>query len=1184
LPIFPSRLLKNPVRRVACAAGPDARRRDAGDAPTSSRSGNAADGPAPPQPEGRSAACGVFQQPAKPWVPTRGRVPRGLAATLAAAVVAAALAGGAPLAAAAATWQAPVTGGTASEARLLRYPDVHGDKVAFVYAGDLWVVDAAGGVARRLTSHPGLELFPRFSPDGRWIAFTGEYGGNRQVFVISVDGGAPRQLTFHNDIGELPPRGGYDNQVLGWTPDGKDVVFRANRVPWSERNGRPYLVAAAGGMERPMRIPESGNGSFSPDGTRFVYTPLQSEFRGWKRHRGGRAQDIWIYNLAADTAERILHDPVTDNQPMWIGGKIYFTSDREHTLNLYSYDLETRKVLKLTKHDTYDVLWPSADAKAGRIVYENGGFIYLFDIASGSSARVPIRISSDLPLTLPYWKSVKAGVETADISPTGKRAVFAARGQVVTVPAEKGEVLELAAAPGVRAMNPVWSPDGRWIAYLSDRSGEYEIYVRDAAAAAAERRVSTGGDIWRFPPVWAPDSRKLAFGDRKQRLRYVDVASGNVVDVDHSSRGDITTCSWSPDSRFIAYTKLAKSQLSTIWVYALEDGKTQQLSGELAGETEPVFDPAGRYLYFLSNRDYQLTFSGYETDYLYTSPTRVYVALLAKDGPPLFLPESDDEPAAPAGSGAEGAGKEGAGKEGAGNAGAAAAAPPRVRIDVLGFEQRVRALPAAAGDYSSLQASAGAVFYLAGTGAKTQLKMIDLKDRKESVVLEGVSSYQLSANGKKVLFKHGDDWGIADAKPGQKSGEGLLPLDKVQVQVHPREEWRQMYYDAWRIMRDWFYDPGMHGLDWAAMRDRYGELLPYLGCRDDLDYLLEELGAELSAGHVYVSRGDEPGVERVEGALLGAEIEADPSGVFRIARIFPGENWHESFRSPLTEPGVHVEEGEYILAVDGQPTRRVDNFYRLLENKAGHVVVLRVAAGPSGAGAHDEKVRPIKSEQNLRYFAWVRASREWVDKASGGRIGYIHLPDTAVAGNRELFKYFYPQASKQALIIDDRYNGGGFIPDRMISLLSRPLLNYWVWRGIEPTTTPGFVNTGPKVCLINGSAGSGGDAFPYYFRKLGLGPLIGTKTWGGLIGLSGNPALLDGGSLSTPEFRFLDTEGHWGVENVGVLPDVEVVDRPDEIAKGHDPSLERAVAYLMGELEKHPPAAVKVPPIPAARD
>ncbi len=1094
---------------------------------------------------------------------------------------------------------APAT--PAGDTRLLRYPDVHGDKIAFVYAGDIWVVEAAGGTARRLTSHPGLELFPKFSPDGRWIAFTGEYGGNRQVFVISVDGGAPRQLTFHNDIGPLPPRGGYDNQVLGWTPDGKDVVFRSNRVAFSERNGRAYLVAAAGGMERPMRMPEGGNGTFSPDGTKYAYTPLQSEFRGWKRHHGGRAQDIWIYDLKADTARRITDYPGTDNQPMWVGARIYFTSDRDHTLNLYSYDLASTKIVKLTNHDTYDVLWPSADPATGRIVYENGGWIYLFDIAAARSVRVPIRVYSDLPQTLPYWKNVRGNIESADISPTGKRAVFEARGEILTVPAEKGEILELAATPGVRARVPAWSPDGRWIAYLSDASGEYEIYVRDASGAGAERRVTRDGDTWRFPPRWSPDSRKLVFSDRKMRLRYVDVESGKVVDCDRAVYSPIDGYSWSPDSRFIVYTQDGKAQQSTIWIYALEEGKARQLSSGWAGEISPVFDPAGRYLYFLSNRDFNLTRSGFEPDYLYTAPTRVYAALLAKDGPVLFLPESDDEPAAPArapGGGASGmkaparADKpEKPEKTASADAGSAAAATPpggapavpRVRIDFDGFEDRVRALPVEAGDYDDLQASADAVFYRTGDArGLSQLKIYNLKEHKESLVLNAISAYHLSADGRKLLFRHGSHYGIADAKPEQKAGEGFLALDRLEIQVHPREEWRQMYHDAWRIMRDWFYDPAMHGLDWQAVHDRYAALLPWVATRDDLDLLLEEMGAELSAGHVYVSRGDEAEVPRVEGGLLGAEIEADPSGAFRISRIFPGENWHDDMRSPLTEPGVHVKEGDYILAVDGQPTRGVDNFYRLLENKAGRVVTLRVAASPSGDGAHDEKVRPVKNEQNLRYLAWVQASRDWVDKASGGRIGYIHMPDTAIAGNRELFKYFYAQANKDALIVDDRYNGGGFVPDRMVALLSRPLLNYWVRRGVELTTTPDFVNTGPKVCLINGSAGSGGDAFPYYFKKLGLGPLIGTKTWGGLIGLSGNPDLLDGGSLSTPESRFLDTEGHWGIENVGVPPDIEVIDSPDAIAKGQDPSLERAVSYLLEELRKHPPVRVKAPPIPPA--
>ncbi|HVT60077.1 MAG TPA: PDZ domain-containing protein [Thermoanaerobaculia bacterium] len=1113
------------------------------------------------------------------------------------------------------------------ESRLLRYPDIHGDRIAFVYGGDIWVVGTEGGVARRLTSHPGLELFPKFSPDGKWIAFTGEYSGSRQVHLISADGGPPRQLTFHNDVGQLPPRGGYDNQVLGWTPDGKDVVFRANRVPYSERLGRPYLVPVAGGMERPMRVPESGNGMLSPDGTKFVYTPIQSEFRGWKRYRGGRAQDVWIYDLEHDTSERITDYPGTDNQPMWIGDKIYFTSDREHTLNLYSYDLKTRQTAKLTNHDDYDVLWPSAGS--GKIVYENGGYIYLFDPAAGKSSRVPIRVYGDLPQTLPHFKSVRANIENGAISPTGKRAVFEARGEIFTVPAEKGEVLNITQTPGVREIDPAWSPDGRWIAYLSDRSGEYEVYVRDRDGSGTERRVTTDGDVWRFQPLWSPDSKKLAFGDKKQRLRWVDVATGKVTDADHSSYNDITTYSWSPDSRFLAYTKNDPTQLPAIWVYALDSAKAFRLSGSQARESEPVFDPSGRYLYFLSDRDFNLTFSSFEFDYLYTNPTRVYVAVLSQDGPALFLPKSDEESAAtapgsptPPGTPVPPSGKRSkhekpaekkepppgevapksetpdaapeesgksrgastGGKEDAGEEPSKPAKAVRVKIDADGFENRVRAIPGPPGDYRALRANSEGVLYLVGDGAKGQLKLYNVKEQKESVILDGINEYDLSADGKKVLFHKGDNWGIADAKAGQKATEGLLPLDKLVLQIHPREEWQQMYVDAWRIMRDWFYDPGMNGIDWKAMRDRYAALLPYLADREDLDFILSEIGGEISAGHVYVARGDEAEPRRVEGGLLGAEIEPDSSGAFRVTKIFAGENWHEEFRSPLTEPGVHVKEGEYILAVDGRPTKGVDNFYRLLENKADHVVTLSINSEPTAKGAREEKVRPVKSEQNLRYTDWVKRNREWVDKTSGGRIGYIHIPDTAVAGNRELFKYFYPQARKDALIIDDRYNGGGFIPDRMISLLSRPLLNYWVARGVEPTTTPGFVNTGPKACLINGLAGSGGDAFPYYFRKLGMGPLIGTKTWGGLIGLSGHPDLLDGGSLSTPTFRFLDTQGKWDVENVGVLPDIEVIDRPEEIAKGHDPSLERAVTYLLEELKKHPPVKVQVPPPPRQHD
>ena len=1079
-----------------------------------------------------------------------------------------------------------------TETRLLRFPDIHKDTLAFVYAGDLWIAPAEGGTARRLTSSPGQELFPKFSPDGRDVAFTGQYNGTRQVYVISVNGGTPRQLTFHNDVGPIPPRGGVDNQVIDWTPDGKHVVFLAHRTPYSARNARPYLVPAAGGMEKPMAIKESSTGTISPDGTRYAFAPVMNEWRTWKRYYGGRASDVWIYNLKNDTAERITEDKGIDQQPVWVGNNLYFASNRDRTINLYAYDAATRAARKVTNHDVFDILWPSGDGS--RIVYENGGSLWIFDPSSGQSNPVSIRVEGDLPKTLPYFKNVSEDTEAMAISPTGKRALFVARGDVFTAPAEKGEVRNLTSSSGVRERDATWSPDGRWVAYLSDRSGEYEIYVRPGDGSGEERRVTQDQGIWRFTPRWSPDSKKLAYSDKDRKLRVLDVASGKVTDADQDEEQEILDYTWAPDSRWLAYTKIGSSQLPSIWLYSIDDKKARQLTSGLTAEAEPVFDPQGRYLYFLSNRDFNLTFSGFEFSYLYTNPTRVYVGVLSKEGPALFLPQSDEEDPktetaalriadaqdAPAAQGKAQAG-EGA-SEAAGDS-AAKKSPVRVKVDFDGFEQRVRAIPGPSGNYQDLAVTADGVLYRVGAapgGPAGTLKMFSLKEEKEQPILEGIQDYELSADGKKILYRQGPNFGIVDVRPGQKPGDGKLALDNMELRIQPREEWGQMYNDAWRIMRDWFYDPALHGMDWQALRQRYAELLPFVATRADLDFLLGELGAELSAGHVYVEEGNEPGPERIEGGLLGAEIEDHSSGYFRIARIFPGENWHANFRSPLTEPGVGVKTGDFILAVDGQPTNKVENFFRLLEGKADQVVTLLVNDKPSLTGAHEERVRPVANEQNLRYLDWVLENRAKVEKASGGRIGYIHLPNTAVEGNRELYKYFYPQANKEALILDDRYNQGGFIPEQMIALLNRPLLNYWVVRGGHATSTPGFVATGPKVTLMNGQAGSGGDAFPYYFKKMGMGPLIGETTWGGLIGISGSPALIDGGTLTVPTFRFLTAEGEWAVEAEGVAPDIPVLDRPDALAKGQDPSLEKGIEVLMQELQKSPPKKLVVPPIP----
>jgi tricorn protease len=1065
--------------------------------------------------------------------------------------------------------------------RLLRQPDIHGDMVAFVYAGDIWLASAAGGDARRLTSDAGMEYFPKFSPDGRWIAFTGDYSGSRQVFVISVDGGQPRQLTFYNDVGPLPPRGGIDNRVLDWTPDGKSILFLPHRLPWGDRMGRPYIVPVAGGMETPLAIPEGGGGMYSPDGTKLVYTPIEREFRTWKRYRGGRAQEVWIYDLVANKAEQITNNPYTDNQPTWVGDTIYFASDRPDAgqkeagrLNLWAYDLKSKQSRKVTTHADYDVLWPSADRT--QVIYENGGSLYRF--ANGKSTLIPIRVPSDLRNTLPYFKNVRDNVESYSLSPSGARALFVARGDIFSVPAKEGEIRNFTQTPGIRERDANWSPDGKWISYLSDREGgDYEIYVRPADGTGSERKVTSNSKAWRFTPVWSPDSKLLAYSDKDHAVHYVEVATGKDVAVDKDDYGDIVDYRWSPDSRWLTYTKNNEAQFSSVYVYNLADAKAYRLTSGMTNDANPVFDPKGRYLYFTSNRDFNLTFSSWEFNYVYTDPTRVYVGVLAEDGPALFLPQSDEEKAAAADTGAAGSQPATAAKADTAKPDAVKKTGVVVKIDPATFERRVRAIPGPPGQYGNLNALPNGILYVKTDGDDQSLRFYNVDDRKEETVLEELRGYDISASGEKLIISLArNNYAIVNPKGGQKVADTTLKLDTMQMKVDPKAEWSQEFTDAWRILRDWFYDPNMHGLDWNGIREKYGQLVPYIAHRADLDYILGEIAGEMNAGHVYVSPPGELNQPRVDTGLLGADIVAD-GGAFRINHIYPGENWHEAFRSPLTEPGVKVREGEYILAVDGISTKGVDNFYRLLENKADRVVTLLVNGSNSTTGAREEKVRPIRKETNLRYLDWVASRRAYVEKASGGRIGYMHLPNTGQEGNRELFKSFYPQVNKDALIIDDRYNGGGFIPDRMIELLDRPVLNYWARRGTKPTATPNYAHVGPKVMLVNGYSSSGGDALPYYFRKRGLGTIIGTRTWGGLIGISGNPSLMDGGNVSAPQFRFFDTEGMWAVEGQGVSPDIEVVDRPDLVAAGQDPSLEAAVKLLLEELAKNP---VKRPVVP----
>ena len=1062
--------------------------------------------------------------------------------------------------------------------RLLRFADIHQQQVVFVYAGDIYRASVEGGGAKRLTSHPGLELFPKFSPNGRSIAFSAEYNGTRQVYVMPSGGGEPKQLTYYNDVGPMPPRGGWDYRILDWTPDGKNVLVRANRLPWGRRMGRHYLVPLDGGMETPLSIPEGGAGMFSANGQTLVYTPIDREFRTWKRHRGGRAQDVWTYNLKDNTSEQLTDHRSTDHQPLWVGKDIYFVSDRDYKLNLYRY-LKGAEPEKVTRQDVFDVLWPSAGPAA--IVFEAGGYLHRYDPTSGESRQLSITVRGDWPDARPRFKEVRGNIESMDLSPKGKRVVFGARGEIFSVPAENGEIRNLSRSPKEREISVSWSPDGQWIAYLSDASGEYEIYVRAQDGSGKPRQITDNGDIWRFDPVWSPDSSKLAFSDKHQTLSYVVVGTGQIAVADRSTQNDITDFVWSPDSRYLAYVKNNPTSLSDIWIYSLADARVSQLTGSDTNDSNPVFDGKGRYLYFRSTRDYNLSFSDYEFDYLYTDAGRIYAGVLAADGPALFQPKSDEVAAPKGDENGNGNGNGDEEKEKDKDKDKQDDKGKQIVIDIAGFNERVQALMDKGGDYRNLSANKSGVFYLSGSDKDTALQLFDISTEKEETILKGINGYQLSSSGNKVLFRlNGNKYGIAKAAPKQDAKKGHLDLGRLQLRIDPRIEWLQMYTDAWRIQRDWFYDQGMHGQDWQEIHDRYQPLVEHVKHRGDLDYIFGELAGEMQAGHIYVQSGDQPRVKRTAGGLLGAELSAHRSGYFRIDKIFAGENWHENFRAPLAQPGIQVAVGNFILAVNGISTKGVDNFYSLMENSANQVVTLTINDQPNDRDSRKIRVKTIASETSLRYLDWTAERRRRVDELSGGRIGYIHLPNTAQPGNRELTQHLLPQVNKEALIIDDRYNGGGFIPDRMIEKLARRPLNYWKRRGLDPQSTPVFAHAGPKAMLINGYSSSGGDALPYYFRKLGLGPLIGTRTWGGLIGISGNPGLADGGVILVSTFRFLDTDGLWAVENEGVAPDIKVIDRPEQVAAGQDPSLERAVQFLLQELEKTPAQTVTVPPAP----
>lgn len=1065
---------------------------------------------------------------------------------------------------------AAAVAGTASgqDTRLLRHPTVSRDLIAFAYASDLWVVPRAGGQARRLTATPGVESEPAFSPDGSTIAFTGTVGGNRDVYVVPTAGGDPTRLTFHPG----------EDRVRGWSPDGSRVLFGSGRLSAPHQSYyRIFAISAAGGFEAPLPMPRAFTGVYAPDGKRIAYEefstvmfPAWFEASGWRHYRGGRTHPISVMSLADYSVQKLPWTDSNDSYPMWIGNTIYFISDRTFTGNLYSWTEGAKDPQQLTRHDDFDVMNASAGPDA--IVYEQAGAIHLFDVKTGKAQRVAISVTGDFPWARAQFKRVAGMIRRSALSPTGIRVAVEARGEIFTVPAEKGDYRNLTKSPAVHDQNPAWSPDGTQLAWFSDAGGEYQLMIGDQGGLTKPRAVPLPVSGFFTGLVWSPDGKQLAFEDHHAALWALEVATGRAARIDSDIYDDPfrdMEPAWSPDSKWIAYSRNLDNHLRAIFVHSLADGKSHQLTDGMSDAVWPTFDAGGKYLYFLASTDY-----GPRTGWLEMSsidrPVRrsIYLAVLPAAEPSPLLPELGDEP----------------------GPGAAAAAKSRadstVRVDVAGIGQRILSLNVPPGDYNQLEAGpAGTIFYTepmtgAGPGA-LRLHRYQLSARAAAPFLEGIRAYSLSADHKKLLYQapgpDGGRWGIVTTERGGRVGDGPVSVAQLEMWVDPRAEWAQIFREAWRVQRDKFYDPKMHGADWNAVYAKYSPLLQHVAHRSDLGYLMATAAGELVVGHSYLTGGgDEPTDTPVAVGMLGADFAVE-NGRYRLRHIYSGENWNPELRAPLSAPGIQVAQGDYLLEVNGVPLTPPTNPYRAFEGTAGRQTVLRLNNTPSQEGSRLVTVVPVASEDALRSRAWVERNRRIVDSLSGGRLAYVWLPNTGGPGYTYFTRYFFAQQHKEGAVIDERYNQGGQVADYIVSELNRTLMGYFATRDGKTTTSPTAGIFGPKVMIINESAGSGGDALPYMFRQRKIGPLIGTRTWGGLVGTTGVPGTIDGGGVTAPNLAFYDLTGRWAVENEGVAPDIVVEYSAAEVIRGHDPQLERAVKEALRLLEQSPVRRVARP-------
>jgi tricorn protease len=1047
------------------------------------------------------------------------------------------------------------------DTRLLHQPATNGTHVAFVYADDLWVARLDGTDLRRLTTDDGIESNPAYSPDGKTIAFSAQYDGNVDVFVVPAEGGVPKRLTWHPGA----------DQVQGFTPDGRRVLFTSARAVFTTRYTQLFTVALDGGMPGSLPLPNAASGTYSADGQRIAYNPLGPRFEQWKQYRGGTVSRIWLYDVRTQGVERVPQPPGRSNDvdAMYIGDVVYFRSDRDGEFNLYSYDGRSKQVKRLTRHEDFPVL--HASAGAGKIVYEQAGYLHLFDPATTSTRKLSIGVPADLRETRVRFVKGANWIRSAGLSPSGARAVFEFRGEIVTVPAEKGDARNLTNSTGAHERSPAWSPDGTRIAYFSDASGEYELHVENADGKGDAVKHKLNGAGFYDQLKWSPDSLKVAFADNSQSIYMFDLAAGPPKKIASAKvYGPVSsvTFSWSPDSRWIAYTANTQALAMTVNAYSIEQNRSFPITDGLAEVSAPIFDRSGKYLYLFASTDAGPVLDWFAQSTSDNRRTRnIYVVVLRQDLPSPLAKESDEEKARPADAGGEK-------PSGAGADQAAAKPAEPVRIDFDGIEYRILDLPVPAGDLSNLQAGeAGQIFYLRGAdapGPENRLHKFDLTKRKDEQILEGVRTYAISADGKKLLYASRDNWAIGSTAQKITPAEGRLAVADIEVRIDPRAEWKQIFDEAWRINRDYFYAPNMHGIDWTAMRRKYEPMLADVAVRSDLNLVIQWMCSEISVGHHRGGGGDRLETPKtVAGGLLGADYSVE-NGRYRFKKVYGGLNWNPQMRAPLTEPGVGVKAGEYLLAVRGQDVRPPANIYSFFENTSGKIVEITVGPTPDGAGSRTVSVVPIANEATLRNRDWVEGNLKKVNAATGGRVAYVYVPNTAQPGYAYFKRYFYPQAHKDAVIIDERFNGGGQVADYYIDILRRPLVSYWAMRYGDDLKTPTASIQGPKVMLIDETAGSGGDLLPWMFRKFNIGQLVGQRTWGGLVGVLGFPILMDGGSITAPNLAIWTPEDGWVVENEGVPPDIEVEQTPKDVMAGRDPQLERAIAVALEELKKHP--------------